>query len=238
MKVFLIVVGVIIALLGGACMGGSAFVAAAVGTDGWIESDEGQLDTSTHALISEVADIAEGDEDAAEFFDVFEFRLRVNIDAADQDVFFGIGRAGAVTAYLAGVEHDVVDDVEFEPLRFETTSVPGDEEPDPPADQDFWVESVSGTGEQELDWEIEPGSYRFVLMNADGSPGLDTQARFGVKIPYVTGIMIGLVVAGGIALLIGIVLVVLAIRSGGTKQQPAQPAPASGAPPPVSPDSG
>jgi hypothetical protein len=214
MKVLVIVLGVIIALLGVACAGSGAAVAAAVGTDGWIESDEGQLDTPTHALVSEVADIADQDEDAAEFFDRVDLRLRVTVTTTDKDVFFGVGPAGDVDAYLAGVEHDVVDDIDFDPLDLETTAVPGERAPEPPGDQPFWVEQVSGSGEQELDWDIETGSYRFVLMNADGSAGVDTQAKFALKIPYATGIIIGLLVAGSLGILIGVVMVVLAIRSG------------------------
>jgi hypothetical protein len=221
MRVLVIVLGVIVGLLGLACTGAGAAVAVAVGTDGWIESDEGQLDTTTHALVSEVADIANHDEDAAEFFDEVDFRLRATVTPGDKDVFFGVGPAGEVDAYLANVEHDVVDDIEFAPLELKTTTVPGQAEPEPPGDQTFWVQQASGTGEQVLDWDIETGSYRFVLMNADGSAGVDTQGKLAVKIPYVTGIIIGLFVAGGIALAAGVVMVVLGIRSGRGAPRPA-----------------
>jgi hypothetical protein len=214
MKVLVIVLGVIIALLGVACAGSAAAVAAAVGTDGWIESDEGQLDTPTHALVSEVADIADQDEDAARFFDEVDFRLRVTVSSSGKDVFFGVGPAGDVDAYLAGVQHDVADDIDFDPLDLKTTTVPGERAPEPPGDQPFWVQQVSGSGEQELDWDIETGSYLFVLMNADGSAGVDTQARFALKIPYTTGIIIGLLVTGGLGILVGVAMVALAIRSG------------------------
>jgi hypothetical protein len=119
-----------------------------------------------------------------------------------------------VDAYLAGVEHDVADDIDFDPLDLETTTVPGTRTPGPPGDQPFWVQQVSGSGEQELDWDIETGSYRFVLMNADGSAGVDTQAKFALKIPYTTGIIIGLLVTGGLGILVGVAMVALAIRSG------------------------
>ena len=221
MKVFIIVLGVILALIGGACMAGGAALGAAVGTDGWIESDEGQLDTQTRALVSEVADIANRDEDAAEFFDEVDFRLRITVNAGSDDVFLGVGPAGAVTAYLSGVNHDVVDDVEFDPLELDTTSIPGQVEPEPPGDQTFWVQQVSGSGEQQLDWDIEAGAYRFVLMNADASQGVDTEGKLAVKIPFVTGIMIGLLVAGGIAALVGILTIILAVRSGSGGPPPA-----------------
>lgn len=225
MRVFIIILGVLIALCGGACMTGGAVLGVAVGGDGWIESDEGQLDTQTRALVSEVAEIANSDKDAPEFFDNVDFRLRIRVDAGDEDVFLGVGPAGMVTAYLAGVEQDVVDDVEFDPLELKTTTIPGLVAPEPPGDQSFWVQQVSGSGEQELDWDIDAGSYRFVLMNADASPGVETEGKLAVKIPFVKGIVIFLLVSGAIALVIGIVMIVLAARSGrSTPAAPAQPA--------------
>jgi hypothetical protein len=231
MKVFIIIVGVLIALMGGSCLAAGATLGATVGTDGWIESDDGTLDTTTHALVSEVADIANEDEDAAEFFDEVEFRLRVTVESPDEEVFVGVGPAGEVTAYLSGVEHEVLNDLGFSPLETDGTVIPGTREPGPPGDETFWVQQVSGPGEQELDWDIQAGSYRFVLMNADGSAGIDSQAKFALKIPFATGIMIGLLVAGGTFLLIGIVTVVLAIRSGRSKP-PAASSQAGGEPPP------
>jgi hypothetical protein len=43
------------------------------------------------------------------------------------------------------------------------------------------VASVSGSGEQTLDWTIERGEWALVIMNADGSPGVSADVRFGVK---------------------------------------------------------
>jgi hypothetical protein len=219
-KVFIIIVGVIIALMGASCVAAGATLGATVGTDGWIESDGGTLDTTSHALVSEVADIANEDEDAAEFFDEVEFRLRATVESQEKEIFVGVGPAGEVTAYLSGVEHEVVDDIAFSPLQTDGTVIPGTREPGPPGDETFWVQQVSGSAEQELNWDIEAGSYRFVLMNADGSAGVNADTKFALKIPFVTGIMIGLLVVGGTFLLIGIVTVVLAIRSRGSEPPP------------------
>lgn len=41
-----------------------------------------------------------------------------------------------------------------------------------PADQDFWVASASGT-DVDLDWNLEEGNWAAVLMNLDGSAGID-----------------------------------------------------------------
>jgi hypothetical protein len=39
---------------------------------------------------------------------------------------------------------------------------------------------VSGSGEQTLDWTIQSGEWALVIMNADGSPGVSADVRFGV----------------------------------------------------------
>jgi hypothetical protein len=229
MKIFLIIVGALMVLAGAGCtMGGSA-LAILVGGDGWIESDNGRIDTPTYALVSEVADIADEDPDGADFIndlDDFRFRFEAESTSGEKDVFIGVGRAGDVSQYLAGVEHDVVNDIEFDDLSIDKTLVNGDDEPQPPRDQEFWVASVSGSGRQELDWEVRSGSYRFVVMNADASRGVDVDAQFGLKIPYAMQIAIALIVAGVVVAILGVIIILLAVRS-----SPPRPAPEPEPPP-------
>ena len=42
-----------------------------------------------------------------------------------------------------------------------------------PATQRFWDASVQGDGAQALAWDVEDGDWSVVVMNADGSPGVD-----------------------------------------------------------------
>jgi hypothetical protein len=50
-----------------------------------------------------------------------------------------------------------------------------------PANETFWVKSTSGAGKVALDWKSRPGSWRAVVMNADGSRGVTADLRFGVR---------------------------------------------------------
>jgi hypothetical protein len=230
MKIVVIILGALLALAGAGCAAGGTTLAVLVGGDGWIESDSGRLNTPTYALVSEVADIADEDPDGADFIDdLDDFRLRFEAESSSgsRDVFIGVGRAGDVSQYLAGVEHDVVNDIEFDDLQIDTTLVAGDDEPESPGDQDFWVDSISGSGRQELDWEVRSGSYRFVVMNADASRGVDVDAQFALKIPYAMQIAIGLIVVGAVVLVLGVIIILLAVRS-----SPSRPAPAAQPPPP------
>jgi hypothetical protein len=65
------------------------------------------------------------------------------------------------------------------------------------------VASVSGSGEQTLDWTIETGEWALVIMNADGSPGVSADVRLGVLAPSalfpigLASLVVGLVAAIG-----------------------------------------
>jgi hypothetical protein len=229
MKIVFIIIGALMVLGGAGCTIGGSALAILVGGDGWIESDEGRMDTTTYALVSEVADIADEDPDGADFIndlDDFRFRFEAESTSGEDDVFIGVGRAGDVSRYLAGVEHDVVNDIGFRDLRIDKTLVSGNDRPEPPRDQSFWVASISGSGRQELDWEVQSGSYRFVVMNADASRGVDVDAQFALKIPYAMQIAIGLIVAGVVVFIIGVVIIVLAARSSPREEPQPQPPPA------------
>lgn len=72
----------------------------------------------------------------------------------DEALFVGVGPTGAVTRYLASGEGA-------------------------PGDQTFWVHSDGGSSAA-VDWNIEPGRWTAVVMNADGSPGVDATVQASV----------------------------------------------------------
>jgi len=227
MKIVFIIVGALMVLAGAGCTAGGGALAILVGGDGWIESDRGRIDTATYALVSEPADIADEDPDGADFInDRNDFRIRFEAESSSggKDVFIGVGRAGDVSQYLAGVEHDVVNDIAFHDLRIDKTLVAGNDKPDRPRDRSFWVASISGSGRQTLDWKVRSGAYRVVVMNADASRGVDVEAQLGLKIPYAMQIAIGLMIAGVVVLIVGAVIILIAARSsrGSPPQEPQQ----------------
>lgn len=110
--------------------------------------------------------------------------VRVEGVAAGSDpLFIGIAPADAVAGYLDGVAHDEItewDSTEDDITEVVYTTNDGATDPAAPGTADFWVASVSGSGEQTLDWTIESGEWALVIMNADGSPGVSADVRFGV----------------------------------------------------------
>jgi hypothetical protein len=106
----------------------------------------------------------------------------------------------------------------FDPFRLDKTRRNGVATPERPDTQTFWV-SRSCTSPAELDWRIADGSYRLVVMKADGTSGVDLNARLGVTIPHLYGIGIG-VLSGGLAgVLSGVVLFLTRLRMPNAKDR-------------------
>ena len=134
--------------------------------------------------------------------------VRVQGVATGSDsLFMGIAPADAVAGYLDGVAHDEItewdssaDDIEYVVYARQE----GVTDPAAPGTEGVWGASVSGSGEQALDWTMQSGEWALVVMNADGSPGVSADVRFGVATPSVL-FPIGLVssVAGLVALIGG-----------------------------------
>ena len=110
--------------------------------------------------------------------------IRVEGGATGSDaLFMGIAPADAVAGYLDGVAYDEI--TAWESRADDITDVvytrnEGATDPAAPGTTGIWVASVSGGGEQTLDWRIETGEWALVIMNADGSPGVSADVRFGV----------------------------------------------------------
>ncbi len=126
-------------------------------------------------------------------------------------IFMGIAPTDAVAEYLDGVTHDEITDWDFFKNDAEDvvyTKNEGTTDPAAPGTQGFWVASVSGSGEQTLDWTIQTGEWALVVMNADGSPGVSADVQLGVLAPSVllpiglASLVVGLVgLIGGIRLI-------------------------------------
>jgi hypothetical protein len=126
--------------------------------------------------------------------DAFLGTVRIRSES-ERRVFVGIGPAADVDRYLDGVAHDVVTDFDLEP---DYSRVRGDRPSSRPSEQGFWEESVTGSGVQTLEWDPKDGDWRAVLMNADGSRGVEAELRIGAELDSLLWIGIGLLVAGAL----------------------------------------
>lgn len=230
-----IVVGIIMVVLGLPLLIGGLAVAVVFGTDGRVTGD-GTVETTTSALTTRPVDIGDVPFDRSSNV---ELQLRLS-STTDVPVFIGVGPEADVAAYLEGVATERVDNVSFDPFSIDGTIVEGDRVPDPPAAQTFWVTQVEGSGEQTLDWEIESGTFQVVIMNADGSPNVSVDGRFGLRIPWIFPVGIVILVIGALLLIGGILLIVFGARRrplpAGASSFDAPPA--AGQPPPPPPAAG
>jgi hypothetical protein len=207
-KVALIVTGVLAGLLAAASLASAHWVSKA-NTDsaGYIVTDDHRAQTVTHGFASRDLDV---DSDFDWILDRGpDFRVT---GESGKPLFIGIARTHDVERYLAGVEYDEVTDVDVDPVRLTTERHAGITDPGVPAAQTIWVASVHGSGPQTLDWEAEGGEWSVVVMNADGSAGVDAELSFGAHVPHLTWIGVGAGIAGGLLVVLAVGLIYLGAR--------------------------
>jgi hypothetical protein len=245
-RIALIVAGSLIALAGfGVLLGGGVLLGAYATQrdgDGFFTTSTERFTTETHALTAE-PDTQRDDGLPDWVADLADMTVRFTVTAADSgdELFVGIGREVDVDEYLAGVAHDEVRDIDFDPFDVELERRAGTRVPGPPTEQDFWLVSAAGTGTRVVEWDVEGGRHVVVAMLADGAPGVAVDVEFGIKAAIVVPLAIGLLVAGGLGLALGTVLILLGARrppappaapgTPGTPGTPGEPEPGAAEPP-------
>ena len=208
-RVIAMVFGSIGGLIGLALVVGgiAVIVAYAIGRDddGYFNSDRKELKSASHAVTTGEIDLGADELDWAPSKILGNVRLQVD---SEKPVFVGIGTQEDVTRYLAGVSHDEL--VDFNRDQPELDLHGGGAPRAPPRDRSFWVASSEGRGEQSVTWDAEFGRWAVVVMNADGSRGIDIEAKAGVKVSWVIWAGIGMLVVG-LLLTVGAVFVILLV---------------------------
>jgi hypothetical protein len=180
------------------------------GSDGYFMSPTNTFTTSTYALVSERIDAGLDGPDwlYRDFLGTVQLRSE-----STKTVFVGIGRASDVDRYLGNVRHAEVTNLEADPGEYDVRS--GTATPGAPVARGFWAASVRGAGEHNLRWDVQGGSWRIVVMNADGSPGIDADLSIGAELPNLVWIGIAILGAGGLLLVVGGALIYLGVRTVG-----------------------
>jgi hypothetical protein len=223
-------------------LGGCLLVAGGIGlwahqqrdADGYFTAGPEQFQTDTRALSAPSIDINLAGPEVVPGQDLLgKVRIRAVSMDTDTPLFVGIGPSAEVAKYLEGVGHDELSDIDVDPFKATYTTRPGDESPGDPAGQSFWVASDTGTGPRTLVWDVADGDWTILIMNADGSPGIDANVSAAAKFPIILPIAIGTLIVGGTLLILGLVVIGLTIVLRGTST-PA-PRPMTGPPPPAAP---
>jgi hypothetical protein len=150
--------------------------------------------------------------------------IRVQVDPrTDKPVFVGIAPTRDVNGYLSGTSHDLVTDISSSPFEVDYQHQPGGGLPLAPAAQHFWAASDHGSGQRTLTWDVEDGDWSVVVMNADGSRGVDAGVSAGADLPFLSSLGWGITIGGLVLLVFAATMTVVAVR---VREPAAVPVPA------------
>jgi hypothetical protein len=215
-RIALIVTGAITSLLAVGLIGLGAFALWGENQkdeEGYLNTGSHRFTASTHALATENLEMdLDGVSGLVSSPDLGQVRLQVAPESGDP-VFAGIARTADVTSYLDGVAHTEVTDLDYEPFEADYSPQRGERKPAPPAGERIWAASAEGAGSQTLNWKVRDGDWSVVVMNADGSRGVQADVSAGAKVPYLTSIGWGVLGGGTALLLAALVLVVFGVRA-------------------------
>jgi hypothetical protein len=189
-RIVLIVIGALLALLGFGLLAGGAGALVGYATqrddDGFFRTDDVRLATPTYAIVSDRIDLDTRPGPADWLIERGTLgTVKLALDPVGETaVFAGIGRSADVAGYLDDVSRDQIRDIDLNPDRVRYRRLDGEATPAPPGDQDFWVASATTSDGEDLTWEVESGEWTVVVMNADATRGVDTDARLGIKVGW------------------------------------------------------
>jgi hypothetical protein len=201
-RVFAVIVASLAVLAGLAALagGGAALVFDQTQRDasGYLMTSSTAYSTGAYALVSDSYRTgAAGDVFIARDM-LGTVRIRTH---STQPVFVGIGPAGAVESYLAGVRREVA--TRFDAAQSDFRLHKGGAPAAPPTSKHFWVARSLGSGTRILSWSPANGEYRIVVMKANGTAGVQTELAIGARFPHLLGIGIGALSGGALLLLLG-----------------------------------
>ena len=203
----LIAAGAFLTAAGGAVTTGGLVLAALGGTDGTMSTGPHHHSTTATAVVSD-----EGDLGGTGLLPNGDPTLKVSVEDSDKPVFVGIGPAEDVDRYLAGAKVQTVSDFDLWPFQLDTSTKEGDRQPGSPLDETFWVAQSDGATSAEASWKAQDGSYRVVVMNADGSPGVDVDGSLSLRVPLLGTLAKAGLAGGGALVVIGVPLLIAGLR--------------------------
>lgn len=147
----------------------------------------------------------------------FDLKLQVT---GNQSHFVGVAPKKDSLRYLQGVPYELITGVDSSSGTLKGTSIPGSSKPEPPEAQTIWDTKETGD-DTTVTWPVSNVDTSLVVMNEDLSSGVAADVNVDVRIAWASGAGIGLVVAGILAVVVGIIMLAMAMRS---KPQPAEAA--------------
>lgn len=183
---------------------GIAVAGVSFGSDdaGYYTSPEYVLRTESAAITSDRFDLTPN---PADWLPVGFASARITIRSLNgAPIFLGIGPSDAVDQFLAGVAHDEVVDVGAGGAELVVRTVAGVPAGALPAAQTFWDLSATTRDQQTVTWDLRSGDWKVVVMNGEGGAGVDVGVRFGVRLPGLLWVGIGMAAVGALFSLVAL----------------------------------
>jgi len=178
---------------------------------GFLMSEQRALSTATYAIASTNLRLAEGP--AAGVPEQFVGTVKVQVTAQGANpVFLGVASTGDAAAYLRGVAYVTVVDIPPRPAAPVCRTTPGSAPQTTPTDAQIWLAQGVGAGTHSVTFSLESGDWTVVVMNADGQAAVSADLAVGATVPGLRWLVAILLSVAGTGLLIGVVLVVAAVR--------------------------
>jgi hypothetical protein len=232
-KIVLLVFGAIFILISiGMIAGGGTLVWADQtfkDSEGFLTTDTIRLESGGYAITTQPADLNFRGWGPWGWNDFATVKVEGSNNNSAKQIFIGIADEADVSDYLSSVNYDEISEFRIHPYEITYRNHPGSAVPEAPTAQTFWEASAYGSGTRTLEWELQEGNWVLVLMNADGSADIDLSGVVGIKIPWIFGVGLGLLLGGIVLLIIAIVMIVLATRRRPVSGEMAKAAP--GTPP-------
>lgn len=209
----------------GLIMGGTSIRAIQnllVDEDGYLISDPAEIDVSGYAIVLENMEF-DIDPVAWRWLQnrggFLTFKIVTESNNPTKEVFVGVARKQDVASYLSDMEYQRIMDVNFDEDEFDFTLSdsdlvlhPGAAPSAPPLVHSYWVVHGSDTESQEIIWEPQAGNYYVVIMNADGSEGIEADIQIGAKVPFFGSIGNILFTAGIFVGAIGVLMIYFTLK--------------------------
>jgi len=182
----------------------------------YLTTDRTQLSSSTHAVVFDEIDL---DGLAGDWL-LGTARVRATGTQPGSPVFIGVAPSSDVGTYLRGTGYSAID--EFDDGDVTYVEHAGGRPVIAPADSNIWTAQASGIGTQTVTWKPEDGSWTVVMMNGDGSSGVDVQADAGATVPFLDRAVPWLVAASVVSGATGVLVLVLVVI-GSRRRRVSQP---------------
>jgi hypothetical protein len=187
--------------------------------DGIVVASGSTLRSTGYAVAVEGIDLGDLDElgglgELGGFRDWMNTKLDITVsnNSSGKPVFIGVAPAAEARSYLARTAYTQFEDIDGS--RRTGIEHAGGAPATAPTEAMIWRYQSSGEPSRTLDWPLESGTWTVVIMNADGSRGVDVTATATTTLPPVLTrvVLVSVVAIGVCGLVISLLLIVLPIR--------------------------